>query len=141
VRRLFDIDEVSIEKSEEEWRKGLSATPFFTAYLRSYAVPEPIVYMNVRGKMMATASKTMALVHTSPLGRKIEQMRFKPVESHELLEGYIFVDEDPACFELLLNYLRLCRMGFRMRTPLPPHGKHEVFKQLVEDLGLAGILG
>lgn len=140
IRHALDNEDAEINSGEEEWRRGMKASPWVASYMRSMSIQNPIITFNVRGVKMATMSSTLELAGGSPLARRIQKQVRGEAEQSEMIEGAVFLDEDPQCFECVLNYLRLIRMGYRMKKPQAPYGKEVEFLRLAGSLGMARMM-
>eukprot|EP00929_Paragymnodinium_shiwhaense_P000502 TRINITY_DN100741_c0_g1_i1.p1 TRINITY_DN100741_c0_g1~~TRINITY_DN100741_c0_g1_i1.p1 ORF type:complete len:1138 (-),score=207.59 TRINITY_DN100741_c0_g1_i1:235-3648(-) len=140
IRMALDDEEAELNSSEEEWRLGLRQSPWVASYMRSMDVHHPVIYFNVRGKKMAIMASTLELAGGSPMARRIHKQLRGETETPEVIDGAVFVDEDPDCFELIINYLRLVRMGYRMPRPPAPYGKEADVNRLADLFGMAGMM-
>ncbi|CEM01001.1 unnamed protein product [Vitrella brassicaformis CCMP3155] len=103
--------------------------------------PEPlqhdVLQFNVGGRQMAAKRATLCVVPGSYLANCFSGRWEHCIERDA--DGCYFLDFDPECFEVILNWLRDRRVqgsGIGAKPPVPSVGKESHFANLVEFLGL-----
>ena len=98
-------------------------------------IDDDVLSLNVGGEFFFTQRSTLCTVEDSYLANLFSGRWESSIERDSF--GRFFLDFDPHCFGLLLNYLRSKRQS---RLPLPapqvPSDKEEQFWNLVEYFGL-----
>ena len=98
-------------------------------------IEDDVLSLNVGGEFFFTQRSTLCTVEDSYLANLFSGRWESSIERDSF--GRFFLDFDPYCFGLLLNYLRAKRQS---RLPLPapqvPSDKEEQFWNLVEYFGL-----
>ena len=103
---------------------------------------DDVVSLNIGGKIMAASRSTLCQVEGSLLASMFSgrwEDRLKK-DKHD----NVFLDFNPECFKLILNYLRAKKIETprsKAKTPNPPEGETSNYWNLVDYLGLREELG
>ena len=126
-----------LESKKKEVEEHESALEKEKNQMQSVVADDDIIYLNIGGETMHCSRSTLCQVKGSLLASMFSgrwEDRLKK-DKH----GNVFLDFNPSCFKVILNYLRAKRIESPPRMakkPTPPPNEDDNFWNLAHYLGL-----